>query len=948
MRFQDGAVEAFPAEQICIRQEAPFCDVLKAVQVGAVEDPEPYLARRDLAKQLIQQRAACRGYDGVPSSAIGFYDHQLETLQRVLQDPICRFILADEVGLGKTIEAGLVIRQTLLDDANAEIYISAPSALVQQWRNELHQKFLLDGLLEDRGNRRARVRVREHRDIFESAIDLHKPRLLVVDEAHQLFQLALQTKNWPLLSKLCHSAHGLLLLSATPMRGDYITLEALLHLVDPIAFPFGNHLAFAERIEARTTELSDFDALASPFSGPIGRATALESIRSRHPDDPYVSDAVHHIAASASESRIEELGHYLRETYRISRRMVRHRRDVGPASDFPTAGRNLVVLEVPANANDRLIDEFLERYREIVHDSVEAARLMWEAVAAALAGCAPLNEFLDNRIARLHCEDSGEADEFDLMNEVRARLILNEDERLRASVREACRRVRNGQRVVAISGFTAHATKFADAASVELGSEFAVLRHLCDTPQVLRNELAEEFLFWNSGILLVGDTSLEEGTNLQGSDALLNIDLSLSPNRIEQRVGRLDRYSGTGSIRRNEGPPDIIAVLPVGSNWCSAQITLLAEGVRVFGRSVSTAQRFLAKWESQLHEKLIPEGIRALDQDREVLHQQIQEEMAEVDELEAWESDFQQDSSNALSAECLNEYERRSASLELALLNINDPKAGLPFRLVSHADSTFSFSLRPGVRTSPPLNNSAEKLLARSYTVSVTQALELGVGTPFRIGDPFVDWLQNYLLTDERGRAFVAIVGDAKAMAWEFWLRCDFQLEFNEASLSATPESDRRRLRRRGESFLPPRLFSVWANGSAVAIDSSAAELDMLLECKQAERRVDWSELHRQLPAWETECAAAAAVGRTSVRESDLYKECISAAVSQVELDNVRRQSVLRARAERLPTESERSSAINDFELERQLGQLILDGVKDPKLQLVNCGALIRRPTWNP
>ena len=62
----------------------------------------------------------------------------------VISDPVQRYLLADEVGLGKTIEAGLVIRQVLLDEPMSQIAIVAPNALRRQWRDELRSKFFVD------------------------------------------------------------------------------------------------------------------------------------------------------------------------------------------------------------------------------------------------------------------------------------------------------------------------------------------------------------------------------------------------------------------------------------------------------------------------------------------------------------------------------------------------------------------------------------------------------------------------------------------------------------------------------------------------------------------------------------------------------------------------------------------------------------------------------------
>ena len=113
----------------------------------------------------------------------------------------------------------------------------------------------------------------------------------MIDEAHQLIHEALSGGQWHILASAARAAHGLLLLSATPMRGNYGILEALLHLVDPVAFPLGQTARFAERVEERTAELVDTDVLTSRFAMPTDRAQALKRIRDRHPGDPFVEQA---------------------------------------------------------------------------------------------------------------------------------------------------------------------------------------------------------------------------------------------------------------------------------------------------------------------------------------------------------------------------------------------------------------------------------------------------------------------------------------------------------------------------------------------------------------------------------------------------------------------------------------------------------------------------------
>jgi ATP-dependent helicase HepA len=71
------------------------------------------------------------------SASVEFVPHQIAAVRRILTDPIQRYLLADEVGLGKTIEAALVVRQHLIDEPRTKVVIAVPSQLLEQWRSEL-------------------------------------------------------------------------------------------------------------------------------------------------------------------------------------------------------------------------------------------------------------------------------------------------------------------------------------------------------------------------------------------------------------------------------------------------------------------------------------------------------------------------------------------------------------------------------------------------------------------------------------------------------------------------------------------------------------------------------------------------------------------------------------------------------------------------------------------
>ena len=950
-----GGSRKCPPQNVVIRRSEPFTQALAAVRTGATYDPALYLARRGFLAELVLQVAACRGYDSVPAAAIDLYDHQLATLQRVLEDPVPRYVLADEVGLGKTIEASLIIRQTLLDDDSASVYISTPSALVRQWRSELAGKFLLESMLESGDQLYPRILIRPHEEFTAHPAEAQKARFLVIDEAHQLINDALSGGQWHILAAAAHAAHGLLLLSATPMRGNYEVLEALLHLVDPVAFPLGQTARFAERVEERTAELVDTDVLTSRFAMPTDRAKALKRIRDRHPGDPFVEQATDPNAAgmAITADAAAQLEHYLRETFRISRRMIRHRRGVGSAAGFPTAGRRAVFIPVQDDQAQEVIDDFLETYRLRIQalPRASAVPLFWKAVSHGLAGPRPLGEFITARLAELARPGSpgDTAGEWSLLEQARAQLLLAPDARERAAVDEACRRVAAGQRIVAISGYAEEARRFADLAQERLGEACKVLTHLDDTAAVAGGWMLASFLRADGGSLLVGDSSLEEGQNLQGSDALLNLDLPLSPNRLEQRIGRVDRYAGVSTLPEARGVPEILVLRPTESLWSSAQIRLLSDGIGVFTESVSTVQRLLAKMEADLSPRLLDEGVAALSVGLPELRAAIEDEKIQVDELEDWESDSALDDSNTVTTELLRTYEDRAAELAPALTALLSPAGGLPLEVErTRGGEAFRFRLRryPAYLVPPDLDPHMEELLGRDHSIQRRPSLTHALVTPLRVGDPLVGWLREYLLADERGRAFALTASDESVVAWDLWLRLDYLVEFGEHALAQVPARDRRRLRRRGQRFLAPRMFGLWATPDLVAGPRLAQHLDSLLEARSGTSGplVDWRAVRDEIQGWATECSAAERTGRDWVAASEEVRSAVASGVAAAAADVSRREGVLSARAARLPSLDERTAARHDLEQERMLGHSILQGVGAPSISLVSCGALIRRP----
>ncbi|MFL0364186.1 DEAD/DEAH box helicase [Pseudobacillus sp. 179-B 2D1 NHS] len=156
--------------------------------------------------------------------------HQLEAARRVVEEMNGKAILADEVGLGKTIEAGLVLKEYLIRGLVKKVLILAPASLVSQWANELNSKFYIPAIAQKK------FYAWDQHDIVISSIDTakrspHKEKiyeqdydLVIIDEAHKLKNH--KTKNYQfvrhLKKKFC------LLLTATPIQNR---LDEMFHLV---------------------------------------------------------------------------------------------------------------------------------------------------------------------------------------------------------------------------------------------------------------------------------------------------------------------------------------------------------------------------------------------------------------------------------------------------------------------------------------------------------------------------------------------------------------------------------------------------------------------------------------------------------------------------------------------------------------------------------------------
>jgi superfamily II DNA or RNA helicase len=208
-----------------------------------IRDTRPFARRESLLRLSLQ-----RSFDELLSipmlQGVTHYWYQIETARKVLKQFRGRVLLADEVGLGKTVEAGIILKEYLARGMAKRVLILTPPSLVEQWREEMETKFGLEFITTHD------PLLRRDPDLFWSnpmiiasiataRMGVHFDRvtaltadMVIVDEAHHLKDR--RSKNWELVNAL--KKRFLLLLSATPVQNNLVELYNLLTLLKPGLF----------------------------------------------------------------------------------------------------------------------------------------------------------------------------------------------------------------------------------------------------------------------------------------------------------------------------------------------------------------------------------------------------------------------------------------------------------------------------------------------------------------------------------------------------------------------------------------------------------------------------------------------------------------------------------------------------------------------------------------
>ncbi|MGH8215406.1 MAG: RNA polymerase-associated protein RapA, partial [Rhodanobacteraceae bacterium] len=511
-----------------------------------IDKPHHY----ELRKQALLARAAARRSEawGILSARMDLLPHQLGVVAACMEREHPRALLADEAGLGKTIEAGMLIARMLATGRAARVLILLPDALVVQWFVELRRRFQLDFAILD-AERCTAIATAEPADnpfageqlvIASLAWMAGDPQriaqaveagwdLLVVDEAHHLeWTPEAASPEYLAVEAFAAVAPSVVLLTATPEQLGRRAHFARLRLLDPARFDdLDRYLAEADRY-ATLSPVAERIAAA----GPLDQNVRAE-LCNRFPHDP----ALHALVAGYPESA-DALLSALIDRHGTGRVMYRSRREgVGgfPPRQLDIGAAAKLGPETPA--------DLLAEFEDDMHSMPGTAQRA-------------LDYANDPRLAWV----------VELLGEHRDdKFLLIASSRAKIEALDAALRMRTG-------------------ASVALFHEGLTL--------LQRDRAAAWFAQPDGARLLLCSEIGSEGRNFQFTHRLVLWDLPLDPDLVEQRIGRLDRIGQRHTVTLH------VPMLPGTAQ--EALVRWHADGTRVLRESPADGRELLRRFGGDL------------------------------------------------------------------------------------------------------------------------------------------------------------------------------------------------------------------------------------------------------------------------------------------------------------------------------------------------------------
>jgi superfamily II DNA or RNA helicase len=452
------------------------------------------------------------------STKITIYPHQIDEVIHILDRQ--RFMVADEVGLGKTITALLVASELKARGIARRMLFVVPKTLVPKWRRELVERFEAeDAKILDSGFLKADPKpFKKDEFLYVSSMDFLKQDhvigildeasldMVVVDEAHKFVP---GTERFRLGEKLSERGGHMLFLTATPHRGDNEEYLEIMRLLDPYVLDVDSARALLVRnMKEDVVDLDGREVFPKRSSTTVPIRLRPEEQELHRMIDRYVGDLLERATDRRELSALRFIGVVLRKRATSSPRALRK-----------TLERRLEKLKLGLAAD---VDRALKKMREAEEEFDERE---YEEAEEEMIGLAAMDRGAEQEAVKRLIEKLGSIEGVDSKLEHLLNFIAE------------IKRGDPSAKIVVFSEYRDTVEYLAEKLSERY--RVAVIHGLMDVEE--RQRVLDESRPPEGPEIIVCTDAAGEGVDMQFANIEINYDLPWNPNRLEQRMGRIHR-----------------------------------------------------------------------------------------------------------------------------------------------------------------------------------------------------------------------------------------------------------------------------------------------------------------------------------------------------------------------------------------------------------------------
>lgn len=537
------------------------------------------------------------------SSRAYLFEHQIDTIVRALKEDKIRLMFADEVGLGKTIEALVVLKGMNLKNA----LIIVPDSLINQWKNEIYVKLWMESTIYEGDSlpKKGIVLIP-----FEKLNQINLDEIIsycdfcIIDEVHRCL---LDKELFYNLHRICKKISQVILLSATPIQERKEEYLKLLQLLKPDIYDEMNTDEFCERYEKsraiRKTvygiirDLDDIDEdLAEEMQEDlIDVYNTLEDKRLAK-----IVDEIDPEEENYGEEKIREALAYISENYQFEKSIIRHRRKE-IQDEMPERVLEKIAYEMKAGDENfyeyntyEKVFEYTEYLLKNTYEKDGESKYVIELINSMFSSPWALEAVLLNRI---NCIKNDIEEEF--ISSIRIEMnkwkeacqseinniseLIEKPDKLKGRfslISDYIDQELYDKKVVIFTSYPQTLIKLKEVLARLLGEEAISTFSLLNN----REELEENVIKFQNNEeckIMICDESGGEGRNFQIADCIIHFDIPFSPTLLEQRIGRLDR------IGRDKNKEVLNIVIFTEDTLENDLFNLWNDGLNIFTESLS-------------------------------------------------------------------------------------------------------------------------------------------------------------------------------------------------------------------------------------------------------------------------------------------------------------------------------------------------------------------------